>query len=121
MDEERIASAELLLAEGASIRQAAKDASVNHETLRRYARKGLVEGAPPGASAEAAEGAVEESSAEEAASPLDRFSREALDRAARMGRGARNKFDRVMASKGKPRRSCPGSSGRAWAFATPGS
>ena len=52
-------------------------------------------------SGEAAEGAVEESSVEEAASPLDRFSREALDRAARMGRGARNMIDRVMASKGK--------------------
>ena len=100
MDEEQKAAAERLLAEGASIRQAAKDIGVVHETLRRYVRKGLVEAAPPGASAEAAEGAVEESSAEKVASPLDRFSREVLDRAARMGRGARNMIDRVKASNG---------------------
>ena len=103
IDEERKASAERLLAEGASIRQAAKDAGVNHETLRRYVRKGLIEAAPAGASTESAEGAetaVEESSAEKAAAPLDRWTRELRDRAARMGRAARNKIDRVKASKG---------------------
>ena len=46
-----------LLAEGANIRQASKNAGVNHETLRRYVRKGLIEAAPAGVSTEAAEGA----------------------------------------------------------------
>ena len=124
IDEERKAAVERLLAEGASIRQAAKDAGVNHETLRRYARKCLIEAVPADASIEAAEGAetaVEDISAMETPAPLDRFAREMPDRAARMGRGARNVLDRVKASKGKPKRSCPSSPGRAWAFATPGS
>ena len=54
-DEERKACAERPLAEGASIRQAAKDAGVNRETSRRYAREGLIETVPT-VSPDAAEG-----------------------------------------------------------------
>ena len=122
-DEERKACAERPLAEGASIRQAAKDAGVNRETSRRFAREGLIETVPP-VSPDAAEGeeiAVEDISAKEPSAPLDRGTREMPDRAARMGRDARDAFDRVKTSKGKPRRSSPSSPGRACAFATPGS
>ena len=119
---ERKAAAERRLAEGASIRQAAIDAGIVFETLRSNLRKGFIEA--PAVSAEAAEGAetaVEENAVEEAPAPLDRFFREMRGRAARMGRGACNMIDRVKASTGKPRRSCPGSTGRERAFATPGS
>ena len=55
ISEEQKAVAERRLAEGASIRQAAKDAGVNHETLRSNIRKGLIKA--PSVSAETVESA----------------------------------------------------------------
>ena len=93
-DEKRKAAAKRRMAEGASLRQAAKDVGVNRETPRRRLSKDQVE---------AAEGARNASGVrvEETAAPVDRGTREMLDRAAPMGRGDRDRKERVKASKGE--------------------
>ena len=105
ISEEQKAEAERLLAEGASLRDAASESGIKLATLYWNMRKGRIGAAVAGGSSaegmEAPDAAGEETASEETAAPVDRGTREMLDRAAPMGRGACNAKERVKASKGE--------------------